>query len=158
MTYTVHLPLHLRLGAAEAGERARAVAQCIRIVERTAPLRPFAYIVHPELERDGSPTADLGPWRESLAASFATLARHAPGPESFCAETLAYPFDWVAEPVLSSGLAVCLDVGHSLRAGLLAGVLGRVASVPRDRCVLTLEVFNARDLDLSLATLERMVQ
>lgn len=56
LTYTVHLPLDLRLG--EGGEEAHiSLIKARRVIEATAGLRPYAYTVH--LDGDALPQ----PWR-----------------------------------------------------------------------------------------------
>jgi sugar phosphate isomerase/epimerase len=46
LTYTVHLPLDTWMGHPEASVRQQSVDKCLRVIERTAPLSPFAYIIH----------------------------------------------------------------------------------------------------------------
>ena len=51
LSYTVHLPLGLPLGAANEAARCSSVKKALRIVELTCPLNPAAYVVHFEGDR-----------------------------------------------------------------------------------------------------------
>jgi sugar phosphate isomerase/epimerase len=53
LSYTVHLPLGLLLGAVDEEERRRSVKKALHIVELTSPLNPAAYVVHFEGDRRG---------------------------------------------------------------------------------------------------------
>jgi sugar phosphate isomerase/epimerase len=118
LTYTVHLPLDARLGAADEGERRRSVGKCLRVMELTRALGPFAWIVHLDGEQQG-PVPSLEPalWLARLSQSLEALTDAVPSPRLLCAETLSYPFELVEELVRECGLSACLDVGHVLLAG-----------------------------------------
>lgn len=115
MTFTVHLPLDIALGSADESYRAASVGKCRRVVDRMAPLMPFAWILHLHGDRRGDPPTDDEPrWLEQNRRSLAELLRWGPAPRMICIETLDYEFRRVAELVEAFDLSVCLDIGHLL--------------------------------------------
>jgi len=118
LTYTVHLPLGLLLGAIDEQERRSSVKKALRIVELTCPLNPVAYVVHFEGERRGLiPSENMTGWTKGLRASVADLLDTGIQSHLFCVETLDYPFALVDPIVYEFELSVCLDIGHILLKG-----------------------------------------
>jgi len=118
LSYTVHLPLGLSLGAVDEEDRRRSVKKALHIVELTSPLNPAAYVVHFEGDRRGLlPSDDMSGWTKGLAASTAELLSSGIPSHLFCVETLDYPFALVDPIVYEFGLSVCLDIGHILLQG-----------------------------------------
>jgi sugar phosphate isomerase/epimerase len=118
LSYTVHLPLGLGLGAIDEEERRSSVKQALRIVELTSPLNPAAYVVHFEGDRRGTiPSENMSGWISGLRASVADLLRTGTPSHLFCVETLDYPFALVDPIVCEFELSVCLDIGHVLLKG-----------------------------------------
>jgi sugar phosphate isomerase/epimerase len=118
LTYTVHLPLSLSLGAVDEEERRKSVEKALHVVELTSPLRPAAYVVHFEGERRGLiPSDNMTGWTDGLRASVADLLGTGIKPHLFCVETLDYPFTLVDAIVYEFALSVCLDIGHVLLQG-----------------------------------------
>jgi sugar phosphate isomerase/epimerase len=118
LSYTVHLPLGLSLGAVDEEERRRSVEKALHIVELTSPLHPAAYVVHFEGERRGIiPSENMPGWTDGLRASTAELLSSGIPPQLFCVETLDYPFALVDSIVCEFDLSVCLDIGHVLLQG-----------------------------------------
>ncbi len=125
LSYTVHLPMDLRLGSLDARERRRSVEKCLRVMELTEPLSPRASIVHFQKEDGG----ERGSWLEALEASTRQLLASGIPPRRLCVETLHYPFEEVESVVLDNDLSVCLDVGHILQNGFpLDSYLDRYSS------------------------------
>ncbi|MGQ9681960.1 MAG: cobamide remodeling phosphodiesterase CbiR [Anaerolineae bacterium] len=125
-SYTVHLPLDLRLAAADEAARAESVATACRVIAQARALDPWAFIVHVEDER-----GEEAAWRERALASLVALGAAAGGAERLAVENLpGYPAERL-EPLLDAlPVSVCLDVGHLLAQGrdpraLLARWLGR---------------------------------
>jgi sugar phosphate isomerase/epimerase len=114
LTYTVHLPIDIHTGHADTAERRRAVEACRRIIDRMAPVEPFAYVLHLAGDRRGdSPSDDLLRWRALHRDSVRTLIQELP-PKKLCIENLDYPFETVSGIVRELGLSVCTDIGHLL--------------------------------------------
>lgn len=119
LTYTLHLPMDVHLGHADATERRAGVGKCLRVMERMRPLQPVATVLHfhHDARADGGSAADLSRWRARLSASVSDLLASGVAPSNLCVETLSYPFEWVEDIVTEHDLAVCLDLGHILLNG-----------------------------------------
>ena len=112
LTYTVHLPLDVFHGCKEEKGRVASVEKCLRVIDRTLPLRPFSYVVHFHGDRRGvSPSQDLSLWQDQHRASLERLVEAVPG-WMLAVETLDYPFRLVEGMVAEFDLSVCLDAGH----------------------------------------------
>lgn len=117
LTYTVHLPLDLRLasgGPAPALEKACRVIQCVR------PLSPWAYVVHldgDEIVSDADPVV-LARWRGQAARSLALLGQEVDDLHLLAIENLESYDPAAFLPVLDRlPVSLCLDVGHFLKRG-----------------------------------------
>ncbi|MGE5855618.1 MAG: cobamide remodeling phosphodiesterase CbiR, partial [Syntrophaceae bacterium] len=118
LSYTVHLPLGLALGAASETERLLSVNKAVRVVELTSSLDPAAYVVHFEGDRRGFPPSEnMTRWTNSLRTSMKELLDTGIPASCFCVETLDYPFTLVDPIVCEFELSVCLDIGHVLLNG-----------------------------------------
>lgn len=184
LTYTVHLPLDLRMGA--EGERLHAsLEKAQRVIRRASPLDPYAYVLH----LDGKEVEDYDRWVERAARSLELTASWAADPSLLAVENLEnYPLDFI-DPVLERIPASrCLDVGHLWLEGHdplpfleqhldlarvvhLHGIGSRdhqslahmdesqlsdvLAALDGFGGVLTLEVFNRADLESSLEALSK---
>jgi len=175
LTYTVHLPLGLKVAP---GERSLLLAH--RIVELTRPLEPFAYIVHLDAQ-EALQTGRWEPWRESSTRGLEDLGRAVGGMERLCIENLErWPYEEMLPILERIPVSFCLDIGHlwlqrldpvpcierlapRMRVVHLHGVAERdhrsLSCVPRQQLhavlealastgfagVLTLEVFSVED-------------
>lgn len=118
LTYTVHLPLDTWLGHADASVRRQSVDKCLRVIDITGPLNPFAYILHFHGDRRGeSPSADMTRWTDGHRLAVERLLQ-AVSPEALCVETLDYPYQLIEDIVVDYELSVCLDIGHHLFYGV----------------------------------------
>jgi sugar phosphate isomerase/epimerase len=196
LSYTVHLPLDCWLGHPEKRERERSANRCRRVIDRTGPLDPLAYILHLRGDRDGpEPVDDVPGWQTRIVATLEETVLKAVDPSLVCIETLGYPFEWVTPVAESLGLSFCLDVGHILMGGypldeyldrflararvihlhgvrnnrdhnavscLPDGLLKQIySSLVLDSVthrVVTLEVFNQKDLKVSASAMESLIQ
>jgi sugar phosphate isomerase/epimerase len=109
LSYTVHLPLDIALGAADHALRRRSVQRCLRVIELTASLKPHSYVVH---FHPAPAQGDLPAWRAALHLSVQELLSAGIEPRRLCVETLDYPAAWFEDVVACHGLSLCLDVGH----------------------------------------------
>jgi len=118
LSYTVHLPLGLLLGAVDEQERRSSLRKALRMVELASPLNPAAYVLHFEGERRGPvPSENMSGWLQGLRLSVAELLDTGIPSRLFCAETLDYPFALVDPIIHEFDLSVCLDIGHVLLNG-----------------------------------------
>jgi sugar phosphate isomerase/epimerase len=141
LTYTVHLPLDIRLGSGEEAERRASVVKCRRVIERMEPVEPFAWILHLHGDRRGDPpTDDATRWIEQNRQSLIELLERTPNPRTICVETLDYDFERAAGLVEEFDLSVCLDVGHLL-------VHGRDVAEHLNRWLERARVFHVHGVD-----------
>jgi len=188
LTYTVHLPLDLRLGeGGSAGHRSLEKARWV--IDRCRPLDPWAYVVH----LGGKGLTDHGAWVDQAARALEIAAGWVGDPAPLAVENLeGYPLDF-NEPVLDRvPVSRCIDVGHlwvdghdpvpyiqrtleRARVVHLHGIGGRdhqsLAHVKPDGLrsvmraleqggfegVLTLEVFNRKDFEVSIRAIQEFV-
>ncbi len=136
LTYTIHLPLDLRLG--EGGDEGHAsLVKARKVIECTAPLHPWAYVLHLEgksvLDRP-SPVA-LRSWQAQAVRALQIVAGWAGDPRLLAVENLdGYPPDF-NRPVLQRFPAShCVDIGHLWKDGI-DPVPYLEASLPRTRVI-----------------------
>ncbi len=114
LTYTVHLPTDIALGAASRAERQEGIAEILRLMAQLTTLAPQSFDLH--LVRE--PNLPDAAWLDNLAASLQELSG-ALGEEKklVAVENIEYPYGLVAHLVAEYGLSVCLDLGHLVRYG-----------------------------------------
>ncbi|MCX7680430.1 MAG: sugar phosphate isomerase/epimerase [Anaerolineae bacterium] len=113
LSYTVHLPTDLQLGA--QGEAwASSVEKAQRVIQSTRPLTPWAYVVH--LNPDGAEGRDR--WQERCLEALTVLAEAAGGPDLLAVENLENcPLEYLVPILERMPVSLCLDVGHLWLAG-----------------------------------------
>jgi sugar phosphate isomerase/epimerase len=112
-TYTVHLPTDRLLSDRDPQRRKDTRRIIDRIVNATAALSPYAYVLH----CDGiAPDATARRRREWYARCKkgieAVVAGTGIDPSLVCVENLGYPWQWHAALVEETGCSLCCDVGH----------------------------------------------
>jgi sugar phosphate isomerase/epimerase len=121
LTYTVHFPLDVFLGASDEEVRLTSVDTCKRIVDLCRPLSPQTFALHfsgdDPHDRGSVPSPDMPGWLDALDRSMGALVAEVEQPRRLCVETLAYPYALIEDVVLAHDAGVCLDVGHLLRWG-----------------------------------------
>lgn len=112
-TYTVHFPIDKKAASADGKERAFFQGQAVKIMNLTAPLEPFAYILHLEgVDRDAPRDARRG-WMEGAVETCSRLLDSGLVDGTMLAvENLCYPPQWNDELVEMFGLSYCIDFGH----------------------------------------------
>ena len=184
LSYTVHLPTDLALGASARVERQEGIAEILRLMAQLAPLGALSFDLHLLREPDLPDAA----WLENLAASLEELSGALGAEKRLVAvENIEYAFGLVAPLVEEYGFPVCLDFGHlvhyghDLEEGLgvlprvrhlhyhgvqdgrdhqaltdaeQAGMLGRRLTEVGYDGVVTLEMYNLEKLKGSLALLD----
>jgi sugar phosphate isomerase/epimerase len=121
LTYTVHLPLDLRLASGDAW-RHPSMEKARRVIRSTRPLRPWAYVVHldaTEIENEPSISpAALARWRDQATRSLEMIAREAGAPHLLAVENLENYRPDAFLPLLDRlPISLCADVGHFLKVG-----------------------------------------
>jgi sugar phosphate isomerase/epimerase len=121
LTYTVHLPLDLRL-ASDNAWRHPSMEKARRVIRSTRPLHPWAYVVHldgSEIENEEAINpAMLTQWRDQAARSLEMIARKAGAPHLLAVENLENYYPDAFLPLLDwLPISLCADVGHLLKTG-----------------------------------------
>lgn len=120
LTYTVHLPLDLRL--AEDGSAGHvSLIKARRVIEATAALEPFAYTLHLDARELGdAPSAEaLARWQENSARALETVGGWLPSPALLAVENLEkWDPAWFAPALDRAPVSRTMDVGHLWLAGL----------------------------------------
>lgn len=183
VSYTIHLPLDVRLASPDGAERERAVAICGRVIRLMNSVEPFGYVAHV-----------MGDDGRSARESLAELVRLAGDSAAICVENLAAPTDDIVSLAADAGASLCFDVGHAvvdgwgrdecaawlerhigsvrvlhvhgiadgkdhrdaslLPEGTLAKVVGALAREAAAQRVLTMEVFSEANYARSVAAIE----
>ncbi len=138
LTYTVHLPLDLRLGA-DGDEGHTSLVKARAVIERTRALNPWAYVLHldgrdllPALPsptsgaqaRAGAACAPLrgvgapapeaaAAWQNQAVRALELAAGWAGGPDRLAVENLErYPLDFWTPVLERVPVSRCVDIGH----------------------------------------------
>lgn len=114
LTYTVHLPLDLRLGT-EGEETHISLHKARRVIESTLEIEPLAYVVHLDgkEERLSSDPAVLARWEEQAVRSLQTAAQYCGDIQRLAVENLeGYQPDFNDRVIHAAGCSRCIDIGH----------------------------------------------
>jgi sugar phosphate isomerase/epimerase len=114
LSYTVHLPLDLRLGA-RGSDLHLSLIKARRVIEATRALNPLAFIAHLDgrEERNSTDLIELSQWQQQAADSLRQAAEWTGDIKLLAVENLeGYPVDF-NDPVINlAGSSRCIDVGH----------------------------------------------
>jgi sugar phosphate isomerase/epimerase len=114
LTYTVHLPLDLKLGE-DGSERDQSLVKARRVIDCTRELDPWAYVLHLDGKSVRTVTdADLiQRWQDHSVRALEIVSEWAGSPEKLAVENLeTYPLDFI-QPVLERvPVSRCVDIGH----------------------------------------------
>ncbi|MDD3249635.1 MAG: sugar phosphate isomerase/epimerase [Smithella sp.] len=114
MTYTVHLPLDLRL-ADDGFPRHASLDKARRVIDCTLALDPWAYVLHLDGKTvlNRSDAESLLRWRDQAVLALELVGKWAGGPQRLAVENLeGYPPDFY-DPVLERiAVSRTVDVGH----------------------------------------------
>ncbi len=116
-SYTIHTPLSASLASESRERRRQGIEEVLRVISKTAPLQPFAWILHVyqgDFEGD-APPADQDAWRSRARESLREISERTGESIRLCVENLDYDYAAIAPVVEELGLGVAWDVGHDLR-------------------------------------------
>jgi sugar phosphate isomerase/epimerase len=114
LSFTVHLPLDLRLGT-DGDELHLSLKKARRVIQSTHDLNPLAYIVHLDGrdERFSTDEHVLSRWRKQAAASLQLAAQWTGNMKLLAVENLeGYPAGFNDAVIAQTGCARCIDIGH----------------------------------------------
>lgn len=114
LTYTVHLPLDLKLGE-DGSERDQSLVKAKRVIDCTGRLDPWAYVLHLDGKtvRTSTDAELINRWQDQSVRALEIVSGWAGSPEKLAVENLeTYPLDFI-QPVLDRiPVSRCVDVGH----------------------------------------------
>ena len=114
LTYTVHLPLDLKLGE-DGSEQDQSLVKARRVIECTRGLDPWAYVLHLDGKsvRTSTDTEQIRHWQDQSVRALEIVSVWAGSPEKLAVENLeTYPLDFI-QPVLDKiPVSRCVDIGH----------------------------------------------
>ena len=114
MTYTVHLPLDLKLGH-DGSEQDQSLVKAKRVLDCTRGLDPWAYVLHLDGRsvRTSNDAGLIRQWQNQSVRALELVAEWAGGAEKLAVENLeTYSLDFI-QPVLERiPVSRCVDIGH----------------------------------------------
>ncbi len=114
LTYTVHLPLDLKLGE-NGSERDQSLVKAKRVIDCTLGLNPWAYVLHLDGRsvRTSTDRELIKNWQDQSVRALEIVSEWAGSPEKLAVENLeTYPLDFI-QPVLDRiPVCRCVDIGH----------------------------------------------
>lgn len=114
LTYTVHLPLDLKLGE-DGSECDQSLVKAQRVIECTRGLDPWAYVLHLDGKsvRTATDAELIKRWQGQSVHALEIVSAWAGGAEKLAVENLeTYPLDFI-QPVLDRiPVSRCVDIGH----------------------------------------------
>ena len=114
VTYTVHLPIDLRLGD---DRNEYSVEKAVRVIRHTEPLSPHGFIIHLECS-SGADSPGVERFVRNSVNALQQLIPEVGSPERLCVENLESDTEPVIESVLHSlPVSACIDVGHLWKRG-----------------------------------------
>jgi adenosylcobalamin phosphodiesterase len=110
LTYTLHLPLDLKLGDARAFDQAR------RAIDVTRILNPFGYVMH--LDGRGVSQETCSDWQADALQGLAQLTEWVGDAARICVENVeGWNPDFMRDVVSQAGVSRCIDIGHLWKEG-----------------------------------------
>lgn len=119
LSYTVHLPLDLRLGA-DGSEQHVSLVKAQRVIECTRELEPWAYVLHLDGRevKEAMGGADWLRWQDQAVRALELAAGWAGSAQRLAVENLeGYPLDFWEGVFEHSPAGRCVDIGHLWRDG-----------------------------------------
>src|SRR5215207_10900610 len=114
LTYTVHLPLDLKLGE-DGSERDASLVKARRVIDCTRGLDPWAYVMHLDGKavRTSTDAGLIHRWQNQSVRALEIVSQWAGGPDKLAVENLeTYRLDFI-QPVLDRiPVSRCVDIGH----------------------------------------------
>lgn len=112
VTYTVHLPLDLRL-TADGSEQEASLEKARRVIECTRTLAPHAYVVHLDGIELHAPNPDTERWHKHACRSLEIVGAWARDLSRIAVENLErYDTRWILGVLDEVPASLCIDIGH----------------------------------------------
>ena len=114
LTFTVHLPLDLKLGD-DGSIQDQSLVKAKRVIDCTRGLNPWAYVLHLDGKavRTSTDTEVIKQWQDNSVRALEIVSEWVGGADKLAVENLeTYPLDFI-QPVLDRiPVSRCVDIGH----------------------------------------------
>ena len=114
MTYTIHLPLDLKLGN-HGSQQDQSLVKAKRVIDCARALDPWAYVLHLDGRsvRTSTNAELIKGWQDQSVRALEIVSEWAGSPDKLAVENLeTYPLDFI-QPVLERiPVSRCVDIGH----------------------------------------------
>jgi sugar phosphate isomerase/epimerase len=117
LSYNIHHPLDISLGAQDHSRRQFAIETIRQVIDLTAPLSPSTHTLHLPYEGINFKNESLQKWQEYIRRSFEKLQEAGISSNTISVETLNYPIEWVDDILMDFNLSICMDLGHLIIYG-----------------------------------------
>jgi sugar phosphate isomerase/epimerase len=114
MTYTVHLPLDLKLGE-DGSERDQSLVRAKRVIDCTRALESWAYVLHLDGKsvRTSTDAGLIARWQDQSVRALNIVAGWAGDPDKLAVENLeTYPLNFIQSVLDRIPVSRCVDIGH----------------------------------------------
>jgi sugar phosphate isomerase/epimerase len=114
LSYTVHLPLDLRL-AADGSQQHRSILLARKVIEATLELDPWAYVLHLDGREvmNSANQADISQWNDQAVQALEIVTELLPEARRLAVENLEkYPLNFWDEVLRRAPVSRCIDIGH----------------------------------------------
>lgn len=114
MTYTVHLPLDLKLGA-DGSEQDASLVKAKRVIDCTRGIDPWAYVMHLDGRsvRTSTDIDAITRWQDQSVRALEIVSNWAGGADKLAVENLeTYPLDFILPVLERIPVSRCVDTGH----------------------------------------------
>jgi len=114
LTFTVHLPLDLKLGD-DGSTQDQSLVKAKRVIDCTRGLNPWAYVLHLDgkVVRTSTDAEVIKQWQDNSVRALEIVSEWVGGADKLAVENLeTYPLDFI-QPVLDRiPVSRCVDIGH----------------------------------------------
>ena len=117
LTYNVHLPVDVAIGAAGVRQQQAAVETYKNVIQRLLPLTPSVFCLHIPYNEIDRQTMTLNRWRDRVRSNMEHLLSSGISGSAISIETLDYPLELIEDIIVDLNISVCMDVGHLIVQG-----------------------------------------
>jgi len=114
LTFTVHLPLDLKLGD-DGDERDISLVKAKRVIDSVRDLNPWAYVMHLDGKnvRTSTDASAIKLWQDHSVRALEIVSEWVSGADKLAVENLeTYPLDFIYPVLDRIPVSRCVDIGH----------------------------------------------
>ena len=114
LTYTVHLPLDLKLAN---DDNTSSIEKALKVISHTGKLNPYGYIIHVETD-EGNDSKDIDRYVENSLRALSRIADATGSFKHICLENLESQSHYLLQPIVDAiPVSRCIDIGHLWKQG-----------------------------------------